>query len=61
MIHATVPTNRVKMTWQDMISTLEVYKGIVSTGMAHVLFDSFPSEEEFKEFLNSKESEVVAD
>jgi hypothetical protein len=55
----TVPTERVKMKWQDMISTLEAYKGIVSTGMAYVLFDSFPSEEEFKEYLLNKEKEVV--
>lgn len=59
MIHATVPTKRVKMQWQDLVKTEMDYKSIVATGLENVLFDSFPSKEEFKEYL--KEKEVVAD
>lgn len=55
---ATVPTGRVKMQWQDLVKTEMDYKSIVATGLEYVLFDSFPSEEEFKEYLN-KEKEVV--
>lgn len=53
---ATVPTKRVKMQWQDLVKTEMDYKSIVATGLEYVLFDSFPSEEEFKEYLNNKES-----
>ena len=60
MITATVPTERVKMKWQDLVHTEMDYKSIVATGLEYVLFDSFPSEEEFKEYLN-KEKQVVAD
>lgn len=57
---ATVPTERAKMKWQDLVRTEMDYKSIVATGLEYVLFDSFPSEEEFKEYLN-KEKQVVAD
>lgn len=54
---AHVPTSRVKMQWQDLVKTEMDYKSIVATGLGNVLFDSFPSEEEFSEYLN-KEKEV---
>ncbi len=57
---ATVPTKRIKMQWQDLVKSEMDYKSIVATGLENVLFDSFPSEEEFKEYLN-KEKEVVED
>lgn len=60
MITATVPTERVKMKWQDLVHTEMDYKSIVATGLEYVLFDAFPSEEEFKEYLN-KEKQVVTD
>lgn len=57
MIYAHVPTQRVKMKWQDLVKTEMDYKSIVATGLGHVLFDSFPSEEEFKEYLKEKNVE----
>lgn len=59
MIHASTQQARPKMQWQDLVKTEMDYKSIVATGLEYVLFDSFPSEEEFKEYL--KEKEVVAD
>lgn len=56
MIHASTQTARPKMQWQDLVKTEMDYKSIVATGLEYVLFDSFPSEEEFKEYLESKES-----
>lgn len=56
-IHATVPTERVKMKWQDLVHTEMDYKSIIATGLEYVLFDSFPSEDEFKEYLKEKEVE----
>lgn len=53
---AAVPTERIKMQWQDLVKTEMDYKSIVATGLENVLFDSFPSEEEFKEYLESKGS-----
>ena len=60
MLVATVPTKRVKMQWQDLVKTEMDYKSIVATGLEYVLFDSFPSDVEFSEYLN-KEKQVVAD
>lgn len=60
MLVATVPTKRVKMQWQDLVKTEMDYKSVVATGMGYVLFDSFPTPEEFEEYLN-KEKQVVAD
>lgn len=57
MIHASTQTARPKMQWKDLVKTEMDYKSVVATGLGHVLFDSFPSEEEFKEYL--KEKEVV--
>ena len=53
-LFATVPTKRVKMQWQNLVKTEMDYKSIVATGLEYVLFDSFPSEEEFSEYLKEK-------
>jgi hypothetical protein len=60
-LYATVPTNRPRLTWQDHIGSVKSYKAILSTGMAFTLFSDFPTEEEFKEYLKSKESNIVTD
>lgn len=57
MIHASTQQARPKMQWQDLVKTEMDYKSIVATGLEYVLFDSFPSEEEFKEYLKEKEVE----
>ena len=57
MIHASTQTARPKMQWQDLVNTEMDYKSIIATGLEYVLFDSFPSEEEFKQYLN-KEKEI---
>lgn len=61
MIYATVPTKRAKMKWQDLVKTEMDYKSIVATGLGHVLFDSFPSEEEFEQYLKEKGEKNVKD
>ena len=56
MIHASTQQARPKMKWQDLVKTEMDYKSVVATGLGHVLFDSFPSEEEFKQYLKDKEN-----
>ena len=58
MIHASTQTARPKMLWTDLVKTEMDYKSVVATGLEWVLFDEWPSEEEFQEYLNSKEKEV---
>lgn len=60
MIHASTQQARPKLHWTEVVKTEMDYKSIVATGLEYVLFDSFPSEEEFSEYLN-KEKQVVAD
>lgn len=57
MIHASTQTARPKLHWTEVVKTEMDYKSIVATGLGHVLFDSFPSEEEFKQYLKEKEVE----
>lgn len=57
MIHASTQQPRPKMQWQDLVKTEMDYKSIVATGLEYVLFDSFPSEEEFSEYLKEREVE----
>lgn len=57
MIHASTQTARPKLHWTEVVKTEMDYKSIVATGLEFVLFDSFPSEEEFSEYLESKEKE----
>lgn len=58
MIHASTQTARPKLHWAELVKTEVDYKSIVATGLGHVLFDSFPSEEEFKQYLKDKEKGV---
>lgn len=57
MIHASTQTARPKLHWTEVVKTEVDYKSIVATGLGHVLFDSFPSEEEFKQYLKEKDIE----
>lgn len=57
MIHASTQTARPKLHWTEVVKTEMDYKSIVATGLEFVLFDSFPSEEEFYEYLSGKEEE----
>lgn len=57
MIHASTQQARPKMHWKDLVKTEMDYKSIVATGLEYVLFDSFPSEQEFSEYLKEKEVE----
>lgn len=54
MIHASTQTARPKLHWTEVVKTEMDYKSIVATGLEYVLFDSFPSEEEFSEYLKEK-------
>lgn len=55
MIHASTGTSRPKMKWEDIVKTEMDYLSIVATGLEHVLFDEFPSKEEFYQYLSEKE------
>jgi low temperature requirement protein LtrA len=59
MLIATVPTQRPKLHWPDVIRTKEDYQKMIATGLFWVYFDG--CEEEIKEYLKEKEKEVVAD
>lgn len=59
MIIGVVPTNRPKPDWRDYVKTEEDYDLIMSSGMAYVYFPNIPNFIEFKEYLKSKEKEVV--
>lgn len=54
---AHVPTERGKLTWQEIVKTKEDYRLAFSSGMAYVWWEDFPSIEEFEEYLN-KEKQV---
>lgn len=54
MIHASTQTARPKLHWTEVVKTEMDYKSIVATGLEFVLFDSFPSEKEFNEYLKEK-------
>ena len=54
MIHASTQTARPKMSWTELVKTEMDYKSIVATGLEYVLFDEWPSEEEFQEYLKEK-------
>ncbi len=57
MIYASTQQARPKMKWQDLVHTEMDYKSVVATGLEYVLFDEWPSKEEFKEYLKEKEVE----
>lgn len=57
MIHASTQQPRPKMHWKDLVKTEMDYKSVVATGMEYVLFASFPTPQEFEEYLKEKEVE----
>ena len=61
MIHATVPTERGKLDWKDLIKVKEDYDNLAKSGMMYVYFPMI-SWKEVEEYLNSvnwvKEKEV---
>lgn len=59
MITATVPTQRPKLIWQDIIKSKEDYESLSKSGLMYVYFPDI-SWKEVEEYLN-KEKEVVAD
>lgn len=59
MITATIPTQRPKLNWQDIIKTKEDYENLAKSGMMYVYFPDI-SWKEVEEYLN-KEKQVVAD
>lgn len=56
-IIAHVPTERGKLTWQDIVKNNDDYLLAVKSGMAWVWWDNFPTPEEFEEHLKEKEVE----
>lgn len=56
MITATVPTQRPKLAWQDIIKTKEDYENLAKSGMMYVYFPDI-SWKEVEEYLN-KEKDV---
>lgn len=57
MIHASTQQVRPKMHWKDLVKTEMDYKSVVATGMEFVLFDSFPTPQEFEEYLNKEKEQ----
>lgn len=58
MITASVPTDRPKLKWQDVILTDEDYDTIMASGLAYVYFPDIPNWVEFKQYLKDKEKSV---
>lgn len=59
MITATVPTQRPKLAWQDVIKTKEDYESLSKSGLMYVYFPDI-SWKEVEDYLN-KEKQVVTD
>lgn len=57
MIHASTQTARPKMRWQDLVKTEMDYKSVIATGLEFVLFDEWPTPQEFDEYLKEREVE----
>lgn len=56
MITATVPSQRPKLVWQDIIKTKEDYESLSKSGLMYVYFPDI-SWKEVEEYLN-KEKQV---
>lgn len=56
MIIATVPTDRPKLVWQDIIKSKEDYTNLAKSGMMYVYFPDI-SWKEVEEYLKEKEVE----
>lgn len=54
MITATVPTQRPRLIWQDVIKSKEDYENLAKSGMMYVYFPDI-SWKEVEEFLKEKE------
>jgi hypothetical protein len=52
MIHATVPTERGKLDWKDLIKVKEDYDNLAKSGMMYVYFPNI-SWKEVDEYLKS--------
>jgi hypothetical protein len=52
---ATVPTERGKLKWQDIIKSKEDYTNLAKSGMMYVYFPDI-TWKEVEEYLNNKES-----
>lgn len=57
---AHVPTERGKLSWQDVIKSKEDYQTMYKTGLLWVYFPDIGTWKECEEELN-KEKQVVAD
>jgi hypothetical protein len=58
MLVATVPTQRPKLVWQDIIKSKEDYTNLAKSGMMYVYFPDI-TWKEVEEYLINKEKEVV--
>lgn len=58
MITGSVPTDRPKLKWQDVILTDEDYDTVMASGLAYVYFPDIPNWVEFKQYLKDKEKSV---
>lgn len=56
MITATVPTQRPKLIWQDIIKSKEDYDNLAKSGMMYVYFPDIGTWKECEEFLNKENS-----
>jgi hypothetical protein len=56
MITATVPTQRPKLAWQDIIKSKEDYETIYKTGLLWVYFPNIGTWKECEEELNKEKS-----
>ena len=54
MIHAHVPPNRPKLSWQDIIKTKEDYENLAKSGMMYVYFPDIGTWEECEKELNKE-------
>lgn len=57
MITATVPTQRPKLVWQDIIKSKEDYTNLAKSGMMYVYFPDIGTWKEVEEELKEKEVE----
>lgn len=57
MVHGYVPTDKVKADWRDHLKTQEDWIALNRSGVAHVMFNPFPSWDEFVGYLKDKEGD----
>lgn len=54
MIHASTQQAKPKANWKDYVFTKEDYSKVVASGMAWVVFPTWPTPQEFDEYLKEK-------